>query len=107
MYLNHPLVSGFPLTLRYGEERDRDYLAAIFSEVWAEIPEKDRSAILSRGYGHVAVDVLDRHDFVGRSEAGGDIGLGASKVDSFPRKALRHLVAHELAHKVDEVEYPT
>ena len=27
MYLNHPLVPGFPITLRYGEERDRVFLA--------------------------------------------------------------------------------
>ena len=86
MYLNHTLVSGFPLTLRYGEERDRDYLADIFAEVWAEIPENDRSAILSRGYGRIVVDVLGRQDLAGVSNTGGDFRLKRRIVDTFRAK---------------------
>jgi hypothetical protein len=94
--------------LRYGEERDRDYLAVIFTEVWAGIPEKDRAAILSRGYGQIAVDVLrkDRRDFKTRFDTSGDIRLKRSAVDMKPRKALVHLVAREFAHKVDDIDYP-
>ncbi len=57
MYLNYQLVPGFPITLRNGEERDCEYLASVFSEVWTGIPDKDRAAILARGYGCVTVDV--------------------------------------------------
>ncbi len=60
MYLNHPLVPGCSITLRYGEERDCGYLTGVFAEVWARIPDKDRAAILSRGYGQIAVDVLGK-----------------------------------------------
>ena len=31
MNLRHSLVPGCPITLRYGEERDRDFLAGIFT----------------------------------------------------------------------------
>jgi hypothetical protein len=106
MYLNHTLVSGFPLTLRYGEERDRDYLADIFAEVWAEIPENDRSAILSRGYGRIVVDVLGRQDLAGVSNTGGDFRLKRRIVDTYPRQALLHLVAHRLAEKLDDFLHP-
>ena len=107
MYLNHQLVPGFPITLRYGEERDRDYLAEIFTEVWAEIPELDRTAILARGYGHITVDVLEMagalHPVV---EMGGDIGLIRAAVDTYPRDLAVLLVARQLAHKVDDFAHP-
>jgi hypothetical protein len=106
MYLNHPLVPGFPFTLRYGEERDREYLAAIFTEVWAEIPDGDRSAILSRGYGDIVVDVLDRQGFEGLSNTGGDFRLKRNVVDTYPRRALLYLVAQKLAQKVVDFSYP-
>ena len=86
MYLNHPLVPGFALTLRYGEERDREYLATIFAEIWAEIPDNERAAILSRGYGDIVVDVLDKQGFEGLSNTGGDFRLKRSVVDLYPRK---------------------
>ena len=106
MYLNHPLVAGFPITLRSGEERDREFLASVFLEVWVGIPETDRSAILSRGYGQIAVDIVTREDLIGLSEAGEGIRLKRWKVDTYPRTALLHLVAREMALKVDDVEFP-
>ncbi len=106
MYLNHPLVSGFPLTLRQGDERDREYVSAVFAEVWAEIPESDRVAILSRGYGSLAIDILGSREFDGPSDQGGEIRLKRSVVDTYPRKALVNLVARELAYKVDNMENP-
>ena len=81
MYLNHPLVPGFALTLRYGEERDREYLSTVFSEIWAEIRNNERAAILSRGYGNIVVDVLDKEGFEGLSNTGGDFRLKRSVVD--------------------------
>ncbi|MEI8372749.1 MAG: hypothetical protein WCJ35_07935 [Planctomycetota bacterium] len=106
MYLNHELVTGFPLTLRYGEERDRDYLALIFTEVWGEIPEKNRLEILSRGYGHVAVDVLNVQDFKGHANKDGDIRLPRTMVDFYSRSRMVHVVAHELARLLDEFDHP-
>ncbi len=106
MYLNHTLVPGYPITLRYGEERDRDYLGTIFAEVWAEVPENDRTAILSRGYGHIVVDVLGRQDIVGVSNTGSDFRLKRRVVDTYPRQALLHLVAQRLAEKVDDFVHP-
>jgi hypothetical protein len=106
MYLNHPLVPGFALTLRYGEERDREYLATIFAEIWAEIPDNERAAILSRGYGDIVVDVLDKQGFEGLSNTGGDFRLKRSVVDLYPRSALVYLVAHRLAEKVVDFFYP-
>jgi hypothetical protein len=103
MYLNHPLVPGFPLTLRYGEERDRDFLVDIFAEVWEGIPEDDRTAILTRGYGKVTVDVLETE---GPAETSGDIRLIRGKIDSYPRNVVAHIVARELAHKVDDFSHP-
>jgi hypothetical protein len=106
MYLNHPLVPGFPLTLRYGEERDRDYLATVFTEVWSEISDNDRTAILSRGYGDIVVDVLDKKGFEGLSNTGGDFRLKRTVVDTYPRNALLYLVAHRLAQKVVDFSFP-
>jgi hypothetical protein len=102
MYLNHPLVPDFPLTLRYGEDRDREYLSDIFAEVWADIPQNDRSAILSRGYGRVVVDVLSKQGFEGVANTGADFRLKRAMVDAYPRGALLHLVAQKLAQKVDD-----
>jgi len=107
MYLNHSLVPGFPLTLRYGEERDRALLADVFTEVWAEIPEGDRSAILARGYGCVTVDVLEKHGFQGLADMGGDIRLSRTEVDTYPHNVVAHIVARELAHKVDDFSHPS
>jgi len=106
MYLNHPLVPGFPLTLRYGEERDRVFLADVFAEVWAVIPEIDRSAILTRGYGRVDVDVSERPGVQGSADMGGDIHLGRAAVDTYPQNVVVHLVARELARKVDDFSKP-
>ena len=106
MYLNHPLVPGFALTLRYGEERDREYLSTVFSEIWAEIRNNERAAILSRGYGNIVVDVLDKEGFEGLSNTGGDFRLKRSVVDLYPRKALLYLVAYRLAQRVVDFFYP-
>jgi hypothetical protein len=106
MYLNHPLVPGFPLTLRYGEERDRDFLADVFTDVWEGIPEADRTAILTRGYGQVTVDVLETGGYHGPSDMAGDIRLNRVKIDSYPRNIVAHIVARELAHKVDDFVHP-
>ena len=77
MNLHHQLVPGCPITLRYGEERDRDFLAGIFTEVWATIPDEDKAAILSRALDRgIAVDVLPpqaMRGFDGLSDMGGDI----------------------------------
>jgi len=107
MYLNQPLVPDFPLTLRYGEERDRFFLADIFAEVWAGIPEADRTAILARGYGCVTVDVLEKHGFQGLVDMGGDIRLSRAELDTYPRNVVAHIVARELAHKVDDFSHPS
>ena len=106
MYLNHPLVPDSPITLRYGEERDRDYLAGIFSEVWKVIPAHDQAAILKRGYGHVVVDVLSKRDYNGLTNTGGDFRLKRTVVDSYPRRSLVYLVAQRLAVKVDDCFHP-
>ncbi len=106
MYLNHPLVSGFPLTLRYGEERDRLFLADIFAEVWAGIPETEQTAILARGYGCVTVDVLEKHGFEGLADMGGEIRLSRAQIDTYPRNVVAHIVARQLAHKVDDYSHP-
>jgi hypothetical protein len=106
MYLNHPLVPDFPITLRYGEERDCEYLAGIFSEVWKAIPSHDQSEILKRGYGRVVVDVLSKRDFYGVANTGGDFRVKRTVVDSYPRKALLYHVAHKLAVKVDDCFHP-
>ena len=90
----------------YGEERDREYLATIFAEIWAEIPDNERAAILSRGYGDIVVDVLDKQGFEGLSNTGGDFRLKRSVVDLYPRSALVYLVAHRLAEKVVDFFYP-
>lgn len=107
MYLNHRLVPDFPLTLRSGEERDRDFLAGVFTEVWAGIPEIDRTAILARGYGQITVDVLETQGFQGLADMSGDIRLHRSKVDTYPRNIVAHFVARELAHKVDDFYHPS
>jgi len=107
MYLNHPLVPRFQITLREGEERDREFLASVFTEVWEGIPEKDQTAILARGYGCVTVDVLEINDgFQGVPDLGGDIRLNRAKVDGYPRNVVAHFVARELAHKVDDFHHP-
>jgi len=106
MYLNQQLVADFPITLRYGEERDRDYLVAIFSEVWGEIPENNRSAILSRGYGHIDVDVLDIQGTKGLPSKSGEIRLKRVTVDSYPRSRVVYIVAHQFARLLDEFENP-
>ena len=106
MYLNHQLVPGFPITLRYGEERDRDFLADIFTEVWGGIPELDRTAILARGYGCVTVDVVEMAAVHRTTEMGGEIRLARTAADTYPRNVAVHLVARELAHKVDEFVHP-
>jgi len=107
MYLNHQLVPGFPITLRYAEERDRDFLAEIFTEVWARIPETDRTAVLARGYGQITVDVVEvagnLHPIM---EMGGGIALIRAAVDTYPRNLLVHLAARELAFKVDDYIHP-
>lgn len=106
MYLNHPLVPGFPFTLRYGEERDRAFLAEVFTEVWAEIPEADRAAILARGYGRVDVDVMEKQEVHGPADVGGDVLLRRNAVDSYPYNVVVHLVAREMARKVDDFTKP-
>ena len=90
MYLNHSLVPGFPLTLRDGEERDRDFLSDVFTDVWERIPEKDRAAILARGYGQVAVDVLDIDILREQVDTTGNIHLNRTKVDNSPRNIVAH-----------------
>ena len=106
MYLNHPLVPGFPLTLRTGEERDREFLAGVFAEVWADIPEIDRTAILARGYGNITVDVVAKDATHGTAEIDGDIRLSREKIDHYPRNVVAaHIVARELAHKVDDFQH--
>ena len=106
MYLNHPLVGDFPITLRYAEERDRDFLTAIFAEVWTEIPQKDRTAILARGYGRIDVDVIDFRNFSGPAELGGEIRLNRHNIDTNPRSAIVYRVAQEFARKVDDFTHP-
>ena len=106
MYINHQLVPGFPITLRYGEERDRDFLTEVFTEVWEGVPELDRTAILARGYGRITVDVLDMEPVHHSTDMGGEIRLTRAAVDTYPRNVAVHLVARELAHKVDEVIHP-
>ncbi len=107
MYLNHPLVPDFPITLRYGEERDRLFLAEVFAEVWAGIPEIEQAAILARGYGCVTVDVLEKHGFEGFADMGAEIRLSRTKLDAYPRNVVAHLLAHELAHRVDDYFHPS
>ena len=63
-------------------------------------------AILSRGYGSLAIDILGSREFDGPSDQGGEIRLKRSVVDTYPRKALVNLVARELAYKVDNMENP-
>ncbi len=106
MYLNHPLVPGFPLTLRCGEERDRDFLASVFTAVWTGIPDSDQTAILARGYGQITVDVLEIEGFDRLVDMSGDIRLSRAKVDGYPRNVVAHFVARELAHKVDDFHHP-
>ena len=106
MYLNEPLVPGFPLTLRYGEERDRRFLSGVFTEVWEGIPDTERNAILTRGYGRITVDVLEIDGYQGPVDQGGDIRLSRDKIDSYPRNVVVHIVARELAHKVDDFFHP-
>ena len=83
------------------EERDRDFLAGVFSEVWATIPEEDKTAILSRGFGQgITVDVWGpdtMQGFDGLSDKGGDIWLNRTAVDFHSRASLIRLAAHELA----------
>jgi hypothetical protein len=107
MYLNHTLVPGFPLTLRYAEERDRDFLTEVFSEVWEGIPETDRNAILTRGYGHLTVDILQADGHRAGVDMSSEIRLSRVKIDSYPRNVVIHMVARELAHKVDGFFHPT
>jgi hypothetical protein len=106
MYLNHPLLPGVAITLRYGEERDREFLAGVFAEVWEEIPQIDRSAILARGYGQIAVDVLDMPGSQGLSEMRQDIQLTRLAVDTHPRNIIVYMVAHALGHKLDDFTHP-
>jgi hypothetical protein len=106
MYLNHPLVPGFPLTLREGEERDRDYLAGVFSEVWTIIPENEQTAILSRGYGQITVDVLDIPATGSPSGRGAEIRLPRAAIDTFARKDLVYFLAHEFALRLDDYDHP-
>ncbi len=106
MLLKHPLVPGF-VSLRHGEERDRQYLAGIFSEVWAAIPAADQWEIRLRGAGKLVVDVLavvgkPSRALDGASNIGGWIGLQRRAVDSYSRRKVLHIVAHELAHKLDD-----
>ena len=77
-------------------------MAEIFTEVWADIPEIDRSAILARGYGRVDVDVLEKGAIRGPADRGGDIPLDRAAVDTYPRNVVLHLVARDLARKVDD-----
>jgi hypothetical protein len=102
MYLNHPLVPDSPITLRYGEERDGNFLAKIFTEVWEEIPQLDRSAILARGYGDIQVDVSESRTSHPAAASRKDIRLPRAAIDTYPRNVIAHLVAHELARKVDD-----
>ncbi len=106
MYLNHPLVPGFPLTLRYGEERDRDFLADIVAQVWAGIPEDEQTAILARGYGRIDIDVLEPRGDLEPVQMGGEIPLSRVKVDAYPRNVVAHIVAREFARKVDDYSRP-
>jgi len=106
MNLRHRVATDCPITLRSGEERDRDFLAGIFTDVWAAIPEEDKTAILSRGFGQgITVDVWGpdtMQGFDGLSDKGGDIWLNRTAVDFHSRASLIRLAAHELAHKVDD-----
>jgi hypothetical protein len=106
MYLNHPLVPGFPIFLRRGQERDREFLTEAFIEVWAMVPEKDRAAILARGYGRIDVDILNVTDFMRPSEVSGEIRIKRSAVDTYSRDRIVYLVARELARKVEEYTRP-
>ena len=106
MYLNHPLVPGVPLSLRYGEERDREFLAEVFTHVWKGIPEIDQAAILTRGYGRIDVDIVESLPRGILENKGGDLLLIRDKVDSYPRNVVTHLVARELARKVDYYTKP-
>ena len=113
MYLNYQLVPGFQIILRNGEERDCEYLASVFSEVWTGIPDQDRAAILSRGYGHITVDIQRKArrrrmklDYPQELKQAGDMGLSRIAVDTFPRNVLVHFVARDFAKKVDDFEYP-
>jgi hypothetical protein len=103
MYLNHQLVPGFQIVLRNGEERDREYLASVFTEVWAGIPEKDRAAILGRSYGRITVDVQKGAAKL-RHMAGKTEGLELSRilVDTSPRNVLIHFVARDFAGRVHD-----
>ena len=106
MYLNHPLVPDFPVTLRSGEERDRDFLADVFTEVWAGIPETDRTAILARGYGRVIVDVLETDGFHGLVDMSGEIRLSRRQSGQLPAQHRGPLRSRELGHKVDDFHHP-
>ena len=106
MYLNYPLVPNFPITLRYGEERDRDYLAGIFRELWAKIPAYDQESLLTRGYGQIDVDIVSNKDFNKLSNSGGNFFVKRGIVDSYPRESLLYHVAHKLAVKVDDIFHP-
>jgi hypothetical protein len=98
-----PLVRGQPIHLRSAIERDCKYLASVFAEVWGTIPKADQTMILSRGFGQgIAVDVQELGGFHGQSDKGGDITLARRLIDYFPRARLVQVVAHELAHKLDD-----
>jgi len=107
MYLNYPLVPDFPITLREGEDRDKEFLAAIFTEVWLNIPDLEQAAILARGYGRVNVDILEKDGFQGLVDMSGDIRIGRAAVDTYTRNVMLHLVAREFAHKVDDYFHPS
>ena len=95
MNLRHQVAPDCPITLRSGEERDRDFLAGIFSEVWATIPDEDKAAILSRGFDiGIIVDVYPHEamqGFDGLSSNGGDIALNRTAVDFHSRASLIRL----------------
>ena len=106
MYLNHPLVPGFPLTLRYGEERDRVFLADVFAEVWAEIPESDRAAILARGYGQSHRRCPGKTSGFGGSWIWAVIFSSPRRNRYLPHNVVAGMVAREFAHEVDDFFHP-
>lgn len=103
MYLNYQFVPDFQIILRNGEERDCEYLASVFTEVWAGIPEKDRAAILARSYGRIMVDVQKGAAKLRRVLGkGGELELSRTLVDTAPRNVLIHFVACDFAGKVHD-----
>ena len=112
MNRRYQLVADCPITLRNGaEERDREFLAGIFTEVWATIPDEDKAAIRAQAYGRpdgITIDVMPAdhmEGFDGLSKPGGDIWLSRNPVDYFPRASVLRIAAHELAHKVDDAAH--